>query len=122
VAGRLKKSGQLNPPIVIGTLMTNFSLERMLADEGVTLTRVSVGDRFIFEEMLRSGSRLGGEPSGHIIFADFRLSGDGLLTTLKVAEAIAGNHPSFEDLAKNWVESPQLLKNLRVKKKVPLET
>jgi phosphoglucosamine mutase len=102
--------------------MTNFSLERMLGQEGIGLTRVSVGDRFIFEEMLRSGSQLGGEPSGHIIFSDFRLSGDGLLTTLKVAEAIAGDHASFEDLAKDWVESPQLLKNVRVKNKVPLET
>jgi phosphoglucosamine mutase len=122
MARRLKKNGQLNPPIVVGTLMTNFSLERVLGDEGITLTRVSVGDRFIFEEMLRSGSRLGGEPSGHIIFADFRLSGDGLLTTLKVAETIAGNHASFEDLAKDWVESPQLLKNVRVKNRVALET
>ncbi len=118
----LKKSGRLNPPVVVGTLMTNFSLERMLGQEGIVLTRVSVGDRFIFEEMLRSGSQLGGEPSGHIIFSDFRLSGDGLLTTLKVAEAIVADHASFEDLAKNWVESPQLLKNVRVKNKVPLET
>jgi phosphoglucosamine mutase len=122
MARRLKKNGRLNPPIVIGTLMTNFSLERMLGEEGIGLMRVSVGDRFIFEEMLRSGSPLGGEPSGHIIFSDFRLSGDGLLTTLKVAEAIADDHASFEDLVKDWVESPQLLKNVRVKSKVPLET
>ena len=121
MARRLKKNGQLKPPIVIGTLMTNFSLERMLGNEGISLTRVSVGDRFIFEEMRRSGSQLGGEPSGHIIFADFRLSGDGLLTTLKVAEAIASGHASFEDLTKDWVESPQLLKNVRVKRKVALE-
>jgi len=122
MARRLKNSGQLNPPVVIGTLMTNFSLERMLGNEGISLTRVSVGDRFIFEEMLRSGSRLGGEPSGHIIFGDFRLSGDGLLTTLKVAETIASNHTSFDDLTRDWIESPQLLKNIRVKNKVPLET
>ena len=122
MARRLKKNGQLNPAVVIGTLMTNFSLERMFRDEGIALTRVSVGDRFVFEEMLRSGSPLGGEPSGHIIFNDFRLSGDGLLTTLKVAEAIAGDHASFDDLARDWAESPQLLKNVRVKNKVPLET
>ena len=122
MARRLKKSGRLTPPVVIGTLMTNFSLERMLGEEGIALRRVSVGDRFIFEEMLRTGSQLGGEPSGHIIFSDFRLSGDGLLTTLKVAEAIAADRASFEDLARDWVESPQLLKNVRVKSKVPLET
>src|SRR5581483_7110792 len=59
MARRLKKSGKLNPPAVIGTSMTNFSLERMLEGEGIRLTRVSVGDRFIFEEMLRSGAQLG---------------------------------------------------------------
>ena len=122
MARRLKRHGRLNPPVVIGTSMTNFSLERKLREEGISLTRVSVGDRFIFEEMIRSGAELGGEPSGHIIFSDFRLSGDGLLTTLKVGEAIASDHASFEDLTKDWEESPQLLKNVRVKEKVPLET
>ncbi len=122
MARRMKKRGELKPPIVVGTLMTNFSLERMLRDEGITLTRVSVGDRFIFEEMLRSGSQLGGEPSGHIIFSDFKLSGDALLTTLKVAETIANDHASFDDLTRDWVESPQLLKNVRVREKVPLDT
>jgi phosphoglucosamine mutase len=122
MARRLKRNGRLNPPLVIGTSMTNFSLERKLREEGISLTRVSVGDRFIFEEMIRSGAELGGEPSGHIIFSDFRLSGDGLLTTLKLSEAIASDHASFEDLTKDWEESPQLLKNVRVKHKVPLET
>jgi len=119
---RLKKLGQLNPRIVVGTVMTNFSLERMLQQEGIALIRVAVGDRFIFEEMQRSGAQLGGEPSGHVIFSDFKLSGDGLLTTLKVAEAIAGDRASFEDLTRDWVEAPQLLKNIRVREKVPLET
>jgi phosphoglucosamine mutase len=121
MARRLKKNGQLNPPLVIGTLMTNFSLERILKDEGVALTRVGVGDRFIFEEMQRSGALLGGEPSGHVIFSDFKLSGDGLLTTLKVAEAIAGDRASFDDLTRDWMEAPQLLKNLRVRERVPLD-
>jgi len=122
MARRMKRNGQLNPPVVVGTLMTNFSLERMLRHEGITLTRVAVGDRFIFEEMQRSGAPLGGEPSGHIIFPDFNLSGDGLLTTLKVAEAIATDRASFEDLTRDWVEAPQLLKNIPVRQKVPLET
>lgn len=122
MARRMKKNGQLNPRVVVGTLMTNFSLERMLRDEGITLKRVGVGDRFIFEEMQRSGALLGGEPSGHVIFPDFRLSGDGLLTTLKVAEAIAGDRASFDDLTRDWIEAPQLLKNIRVREKVPLET
>jgi phosphoglucosamine mutase len=72
--------------------------------------------------MQRSGALLGGEPSGHVIFPDFKLSGDGLLTTLKVAEAIAADRASFEDLTRDWVEAPQLLKNISVREKVPLET
>jgi phosphoglucosamine mutase len=71
--------------------------------------------------MQRTGSVLGGEPSGHIIFADFRLSGDGLLTTLKVAETMVRLGRSIEDLTKDWIESPQILNNLRVKRRVPLE-
>jgi len=121
IARRMKREGKLNPAVVVGTLMTNFSLERMLKDEGITLTRVAVGDRFIFEEMRRSGAQLGGEPSGHVIFPDFRLSGDGLLTTLKVAEAIATDRASFEDLTNDWKEAPQLLKNVRVRERIPLE-
>jgi phosphoglucosamine mutase len=122
MARRMKRNGQLNPPVVVGTLMTNFSLERMLRQEGITLARVAVGDRFIFEEMQRGGAPLGGEPSGHIIFPDFKLSGDGLLTTLKVAEAIATDRASFEDLTRDWVVAPQVLKNIPVREKVPLET
>jgi phosphoglucosamine mutase len=122
MARRMKKNGRLNPPIVVGTLMTNFSLERMLRAEGIRLTRVAVGDRYVFEEMHRSGALLGGEPSGHVIFPDFKLSGDGLLTALKVAEAIASDRASFDDLTRDWMEAPQLLKNIRVREKVPLET
>jgi phosphoglucosamine mutase len=122
MARRMKKTGQLHPAILVGTLMTNFSLEKMLRNEGISLTRVAVGDRFIFEEMQRSGAQLGGEPSGHVIFPDFKLSGDGLLTTLKVAEAIAADRASFEDLTRDWIEAPQLLKNISVREKVPLET
>jgi phosphoglucosamine mutase len=121
MARRLKQQGRLQPHAVIGTLMTNFSLERLLAEEDVRLTRVAVGDRFIFEEMQKTGAVLGGEPSGHVIFSDFGLSGDGLLTTLKVAEAIAAEGASLEELTRDWVPSPQLLQGVRVRRKVPLE-
>jgi phosphoglucosamine mutase len=121
MARRLKHRGLLSPALVIGTQMTNFSLEKMLESEGVRLTRVAVGDRYIFEEMQRSGAVMGGEPSGHIIFSDFKLSGDGLLTTLKVAQAIAEERASFDDLTRDWVPSPQLLKGVRVRQKVPIE-
>jgi phosphoglucosamine mutase len=121
MARRLKHQGKLTPAVVVGTQMTNFSLEKMLASEGIALKRVAVGDRYIFEEMQKSGAVLGGEPSGHLIFSDFRLSGDGLLTLLKVAEATVGEHASFDELTHDWQPSPQLLKGVRVRQRVPIE-
>ncbi len=121
IARLMRKDGRLDPPIVIGTSMTNYGLERIFADESIRLTRVGVGDRYVFQEMLDSGSALGGEPSGHIIFPDFRLSGDGLLTTLKVCEALVKQNASLDDLTADWDPAPQLLQNVPVERKVPLE-
>ena len=101
--------------------MTNYALEKMLESAGIGLTRVAVGDRYIFEEMQRSGAPLGGEPSGHIIFSDFGLSGDGLLTTLKLAEIIVQSGRTLDELTHDWVPAPQLLKGVRAAQKVPLE-
>src|SRR5262249_511917 len=122
VARRFKRAGILQPPLVVGTSMTNFALEQMLQAEGIGLTRVAVGDRFVFEEMQRSGALLGGEPAGHIIFSDFRISGDGLLTTLKVAQALAEERGSLDDLIRDWFPAPHLLKGVRVRHKISLET
>ena len=101
--------------------MTNYALEKKLESEGIALTRVAVGDRYVFEEMQRSGAPLGGEPSGHIIFSDFRLSGDGLLTTLKLAQAIVTSGESLDDLTQDWIPAPQMLKGVRVARRVPLD-
>jgi len=122
MARRYKRLKQLDPPLVIGTSMTNFALEKMFESEGIALTRVGVGDRFVFEEMQRSRSLLGGEPAGHIIFSDFRVSGDGLLTTLKLAEALVEEHASLDDLTRDWTPAPHLLKGVRVRHKISLET
>jgi len=112
---------RMKPATVVGTSMTNYALEKTLGAEGVGLTRVGVGDRYIFEEMRRGGAAIGGEPSGHIIFSDFGLSGDGLLTTLKLAEAMVDAKKSLDDLTHDWVPAPQLLKGVRVSRRVPLE-
>jgi phosphoglucosamine mutase len=119
----LMMARRLRPSRVVGTSMTNYALEKMLAAEGIPLTRVGVGDRYIFEEMERSGADgvLGGEPSGHIIFSDFGLSGDGLLTTLKIAEAMVDARQSLDDLTADWVPAPQILKGVRVSRRVPIE-
>ena len=122
MARRYRRIGRLDPPVIVGTSMTNFALEQMFRAEGISLTRVAVGDRFVFEEMQRSGSVLGGEPAGHIIFSDFNISGDGLLTTLKVAETLAAERATLDDLTRDWFPAPHLLKGIRVRQKVPLET
>jgi phosphoglucosamine mutase len=122
MARRFKKAGRLKPPAVVGTSMTNYGLELALAEEGIKLTRVDVGDRHVFEEMLSGGAQLGGEPSGHIIFSDYGLSGDGLLTALKVSEAIVREKLSLGALARGWKSAPQLIKNIRISKKLPLES
>ena len=122
MARRLKHQGMLEPAMVVGTQMTNFALEKLLDADSIELRRVGVGDRYIFEEMLRTGGILGGEPSGHLIFGDFRLSGDGLLTVLKVAEATVGEHASFDQLTHDWQPAPQLLKGVRVTRRIAIES
>lgn len=112
---------RLKPSRVVGTSMTNYALERMLRNEQIELVRVGVGDRYIFEEMQRMPDSIGGEPSGHLIFPDFRLSGDGLLTALKVAEVIVDSGKSMDELTGDWIPAPQLLKGVRVARRMPLE-
>jgi len=117
----LKSAGQLKGGRVIGTTMANLGLERALAAEGLNLTRVPVGDRYVLEEMLRSGANLGGEQSGHIIFLDDATTGDGLLTALKIACLVALRGP-LDDLIRGLKIFPQTIVNIKVKSKPPLET
>lgn len=84
LATYLRDRGQLDPPVVVGTIMTNFGLERALASRGIQLLRAPVGDRNVVEMMQETRSRLGGEPSGHIVLFDHTSTGDGLLTALAV--------------------------------------
>ena len=121
MARLLKKADNLTRPIVVGTSMTNYSLERILGREGIQLVRVDVGDRYVFQEMSSNGAALGGEPSGHIIFSDYRLSGDGLLTTLKLLEAMVAEQSSIDALTEDWQAAPQLLRNIPVTETIPLD-
>src|SRR2546429_27865 len=85
----LKSQNKLTGHRVVATSMSNLGLERILAQENITLARTAVGDRYVLEEMLRSGSVLGGEQSGHIIFLDDSPAGDGLLTAVKIASLVS---------------------------------
>ena len=117
----LRAVGKLKGKAVVGTTMTNLGLERALEAEGLTLVRVPVGDRYVLEEMLRGGSNLGGEQSGHVIFLDDATTGDGLLTALKIACLVVLRGP-LDELVKDLKVYPQTILNVKVRSKPPLES
>ena len=117
----LKSQNKLAGNRVVATSMSNLGLERALAREGVSLARANVGDRYVLEEMLRSGSVLGGEQSGHIIFLDDSPAGDGLLTAVKIASLVS-MRGHFESLIEGFKDYPQVILNVRVRSKPPLES
>jgi phosphoglucosamine mutase len=121
VARYLKSHKLLKNNRVVGTSMSNLGLERVLAQEGISMARAAVGDRYVLEEMLRSGNNLGGEQSGHIIFLDDSPAGDGLLTAVKIASLVALQGP-LETIVKGLKEYPQIILNVKVKTKPPLES
>ena len=117
----LKSQNKLKGNRVVATSMSNLGLERVLVGEGIALARAAVGDRYVLEEMLRSGSVLGGEQSGHIIFLVDSPAGDGLLTAVKIASLVS-MHGKIESLVEGLKEYPQLIVNVKVRSKPPLET
>ena len=117
----LKRQDRLAGDHVVGTLMTNYGLERSLQKKGIRLTRTPVGDKYVLDEMLRSGAKLGGEPSGHIIFSDFSMAGDGLVSLLMVLCILAETGCPLGKLVSDLEILPQRIRNVRVKSKPPLE-
>jgi len=121
VARWMKGKGTLKGGAVVGTVMANLGLEVALKRDGLTLVRAAVGDRYVLEEMQRCGTNLGGEQSGHIIFLDDAPTGDGLLTALKVLAMVRESGKALHELTADLKVFPQVLRNLRVRAKVPLE-
>jgi phosphoglucosamine mutase len=121
VARYLKMFSQLPDNKVVATSMSNLGLERILAKEGITLARTNVGDRYVLEEMLKSGAALGGEQSGHIIFLNDSPAGDGLLTAIKVASLVS-SCGRLEHLLVGFQDYPQTIVNVKVKTKPPLDS
>ena len=113
-ACRMKARGELGSDGVVGTHMTNGGLEAALARQGIVLTRTDVGDRYVHERMKEGGYCLGGEPSGHLIFARHASTGDGMLTALLVCEAIAQEGLPLSRLVAGYRPRPQLTRSLRL--------
>jgi phosphoglucosamine mutase len=114
----LHARGRLNE--VIATVMSNLGLEVALRAHGIGLVRTPVGDKYVLDEMVRRNAPLGGEQSGHIIFRDYATTGDGLLTALRVLEAMRESGRDLDALTAEFVSYPQLLVNVRVKERRPL--
>ncbi len=119
-AARLAQ-GLLDGPVV-GTLMSNLGLEHALEKLGIDFKRAAVGDRYVMEMMLRYESNLGGESSGHIICRDRITTGDGIISALQVMEAMHGRGESLHEIKQGMLKYPQCLVNVRVNRKVDLET
>jgi len=120
-AKQLQATGRLRGNAIVATVMSNIGLEIALREQGIGLVRCAVGDKYVMEEMLARNLALGGEQSGHIIFADYLSTGDGLITALQVLNAMAATGRELADLAGELRTYPQVLLNVRVAHKVELE-
>ena len=121
LATYLKTRGELSGDTVVATVMSNIGLEAALRSRGIKLTRTDVGDKYVLEELIRSGASLGGEQSGHLIFPKLSLAGDGMITTIALLRAMRDQSSSLADLTEGFKRYPQLLVNVRVRKKPPFD-
>ena len=113
VARHFARTGKLDPPVIVGTVMTNGGLEALLASLGVRLVRTKVGDRYVWEEMEKQGARFGGEPSGHVIFRGIATTGDGILTALELLHILHAENAPLHELAADLERWPQYTRNVR---------
>ena len=114
LAKELRKKEQLVNNTVVTTIMSNMGLYRALEEDGIHYVQTTVGDRYVYENMLQTGNCLGGEQSGHVIMSKFATTGDGILTAIKIMEAVVSNKLPLSKLAEPVKMFPQVLKNLRV--------
>lgn len=120
VARDMQARGVLAGSTIVATTMSNMGLEIALRTAGIRMLRANVGDKYVLEEMLKTGAILGGEQSGHIIFRDGEATtGDGLLTSLRVMEIIARSGKPLADLIGDLKVFPQTIQNIRVREKIP---
>lgn len=120
LASALHRKGELTGPVV-GTLMSNFGLERSLGELGIPFLRARVGDRYVLEMLRETGGRLGGETSGHLLCLDKTTTGDGLISALQVLAVIRESGRTLADLAASMQRYPQRLVNVRVRERIDLE-
>jgi len=118
----LKARGLLTGDLVVATTMSNMGLEAALKRSGIKMLRAPVGDRYVLERMQKEDAALGGEQSGHILLPHLATTGDGLLTALVVLDLIARTGKSVEELTADLKVFPQVIVNVKVREKKPLES
>lgn len=110
----MKERGKLLNNTVVTTIMSNFGLYKAFDEIGIQYEKTAVGDKYVYENMIQHGHRIGGEQSGHIIFSKYATTGDGILTSIKIMEVILEKKTSLSRLAEPVTIYPQVLKNVRV--------
>lgn len=114
ISNSLRRKGKLQKDTIVSTVMSNLGLNKYARDNGLELIQTKVGDRYVLEEMLKSGFNLGGEQSGHVILLDYNPTGDGILTSLMLIQAILEEGVNASNLAELVKMYPQILKNAKV--------
>jgi phosphoglucosamine mutase len=121
VARHLKEQGRLTRNLVVATVMSNLGFRKSMAEAGIEVVETPVGDRYVMEALLEHKGLLGGEQSGHIIFADLAMTGDGLLTAVQLLKVVAGTGKELRQLrAEAITEYPQVLVNVRIDRSVDI--
>ncbi len=113
----LKEKGELINNTVVTTVMSNFGLYKAFDRLGIDYAKTAVGDKYVYDYMMKNNNRLGGEESGHIIFSKYASTGDGILTSLKIMEVMLAKKLPLSSLAEGFEMYPQILKNIKVKDK-----
>ena len=116
-ANYMKERGKLLNNTVVTTVMSNFGLYKALDKAGIDYEQTKVGDKYVYENMVQNGHRIGGEQSGHIIFTKYATTGDGILTSLKIMEVMLAKDKPISVLAAPCKFYPQVLKNVKVHSK-----
>ena len=110
----MKERGKLLNNTIVKTVMSNFGLYKALDKVGIDYEKTKVGDKYVYENMVTNGHRIGGEQSGHIIFTKYATTGDGILTSIELMEAMLDNKQTLSRLCAPVVTYPQVLRNVRV--------
>jgi phosphoglucosamine mutase len=120
-ATRMLAAGRLKRNTLVTTVMSNLGLEHAIRNAGGTVVRTQVGDRYVVEEMRRNGYNFGGEQSGHLVFLDDATTGDGIIAALRVLAVMVRESRPLSELARCMTRTPQVLVNIKVANKRPIE-